>query len=162
AVVCKNDEDASRLHEFRTKTGIVAAPDACWLLLRSLATLRLRVERQTETGREIARRLAEHPGVSEVRYPGFGGLMSFDVGDGAVDEATLRELLAALRAASAGDFDFRLTEGQGGLGGELAKAYNDLAERRSHLADELQRVARVVRDGRLNERVSLPRYRGAW
>ena len=83
AVVCKHEEDASRLHEFRTKTGIVAAPDPCWLLLRSLATLRLRVERQTETGQEIARRLAEHPGISEVRYPGFGGLMSFDVADGA-------------------------------------------------------------------------------
>src|SRR5437763_13260982 len=83
-------------------------------------------------------------------------------GNGAVDEAALRELLAALRAASAGDVDFRLSEGHGGLGGELAKAYNELAERRSHLADEMQRVARVVRDGRLNERVSLPRYRGAW
>jgi len=83
AVVCKHEEDASRLHEFRTKTGIVAAPDPCWLLLRSLATLRLRVERQTATGREIARRLAGHPGVSKVRYPGFGGLMSFDVADAA-------------------------------------------------------------------------------
>jgi cystathionine gamma-synthase len=83
AVVCKHDDDAGRLREFRTKTGIVAAPDACWLLLRSLDTLRLRVERQTETGREISRRLGEHPSVSIVRYPGFGGLMSFDVVDGA-------------------------------------------------------------------------------
>ena len=83
-------------------------------------------------------------------------------GNGAVDEAPLRELLAALRAASAGDFDFRLSGEQSGLGGELARAYNDLADRRSNLADELQRVARVVRDGRLNERVALPRYRGAW
>ena len=58
--------------------------------------------------------------------------------NGGVDEATLRELLAALRAASGGDFDFRLNEGQGGLGGELAKAYNDLAERRWNLADELR------------------------
>jgi cystathionine gamma-synthase len=83
AVVCKREEDASRLHEFRTKTGIVAAPDPCWLLLRSLPTLRLRVERQTETARDIARRLAAHSSVSNVRYPGFGGLMSFDVVDGA-------------------------------------------------------------------------------
>ena len=77
--------------------------------------------------------------------------------------ATLRQLLAALRAANAGDFDLRLPEGQGGLAGELAKAYNDLADRRSNFADELQRVARVVnREGRLTERVTLPRYRGAW
>ena len=83
--------------------------------------------------------------------------------NGNLDEAALRQLLAALRAASAGDFDLRLPEGQGGLSGELAKAFNDLAERRSSLVDELQNVARVVnREGRLTERVSLPRARGEW
>jgi cystathionine gamma-synthase len=82
AVVCRRDEDAARLREFRSSTGIVAAPDACWLLLRSLETLRFRVERQTETARELSRRLEDHPGVTVVRYPGFGGLMSFDVADG--------------------------------------------------------------------------------
>ena len=82
AVVCRSDEDAARLRNFRSLTGIVAAPDPCWLLLRSLETLRMRVERQTETARELARRLGEHPGVAVVRYPGFGGLMSFDVSDG--------------------------------------------------------------------------------
>src|SRR3989442_59876 len=65
-------------------------------------------------------------------------------GNGNVDEASVRQLLAALRAASAGDFDLRLDEGEGGLAGELAKAYNELADRRSSFADELQRVARVV------------------
>jgi cystathionine gamma-synthase len=82
AVVCRREEDAARLRDFRTATGIVAAPDACWLLLRSLSTLRLRVERQSETARELARRLDGHPSVLVVRYPGFGGLMSFDVADG--------------------------------------------------------------------------------
>ena len=92
-----------------------------------------------------------------------GGRAAKGNGNGTIDEASLRQLLAALRAASAGDFDLRLPEGQGGLSGELAKAYNDLADRRSSLADELQNVARVVnREGRLTERVSLPRYRGAW
>jgi HAMP domain-containing protein/CheY-like chemotaxis protein/putative methionine-R-sulfoxide reductase with GAF domain len=84
-------------------------------------------------------------------------------GNGTVDEATVRQLLAALRAASAGDFDLRLAEGQGGLAGQLAKAYNDLADRRSGFADELQRVSRVVnREGRLTERVSRSGHRGAW
>jgi cystathionine gamma-synthase len=82
AVVCRREQDAARLRDFRTATGIVAAPDACWLLLRSLSTLRLRIERQAEGARELARRLDEHPGVQTVRYPGFGGLMSFDVVDG--------------------------------------------------------------------------------
>ena len=84
AVVCRREEDATRLRDFRTTTGIVAAPDPCWLLLRSLETLPLRVERQTATARELARRLEAHPSVGAVRYPGFGGLMSFDVANGEV------------------------------------------------------------------------------
>jgi cystathionine gamma-synthase len=79
AVVCKREGDAARLVEFRTRTGIVAAPDPCFLLLRGLKTLGVRVQRQTESARELARRLAEHPNVSLVRYAGIGGLLSFDV-----------------------------------------------------------------------------------
>ena len=81
AVICNSEEDAARLKELRTRTGIVAAPDACFLLLRGLETLDLRVRRQTETASELARRLEEHPGVSSVRYAGIGGLLSFDVAD---------------------------------------------------------------------------------
>jgi cystathionine gamma-synthase len=79
AVVCKREEDAARLKEFRTRTGITAAPDPCFLLLRGLKTLELRVRRQTETAQELARRLEAHPAVERVRYPGFGGLLSFDM-----------------------------------------------------------------------------------
>ena len=85
AVVCKREDDAARLKEFRTRTGIVAAPDACFLLLRGLKTLEVRVQRQTETARELAARLEQHEKVRRVRYAGFGGLLSFDVAD--ADEA---------------------------------------------------------------------------
>jgi len=83
AVVCKGREDYERLLELRSRTGIVAAPDAAWLLRRSLKTLAVRVERQTATAKELARRLEADPAVERVRYPGFGGLMSFDVAGGA-------------------------------------------------------------------------------
>jgi cystathionine gamma-synthase len=78
-VACKREEDAARLHELRTRTGIVAAPDPAYLLLRGLKTLEVRVRRQTETATELARRLGEHPAVEIVRYAGIGGLLSFDV-----------------------------------------------------------------------------------
>lgn len=81
AVVCGAEEDAKRLHDFRGRTGIVAAPDPCWLLLRSLKTLRVRMERITATAQELAERLRGHRAVEVVRYPGFGGLLSFDVAD---------------------------------------------------------------------------------
>jgi cystathionine gamma-synthase len=83
AVVCAREDDYERLKEFRGRSGIVAAPDAAWLLRRSLETLELRMRRHTENAAEIARRLGEHPAVERVRYPGYGGLMSFDVAGGA-------------------------------------------------------------------------------
>ena len=81
AVVCRSDEEAERLREFRGRSGIVAAPDPCWLLLRSLRTLRVRMERHTANARVLVEKLRAHPGVETVRYAGFGGLLSFDVAD---------------------------------------------------------------------------------
>jgi cystathionine gamma-synthase len=81
AVVSKRAEDAARLLEFRSHTGPVPAADTAWLLLRGLQTLEVRMTRQTETARVIAERLRVHRAVQIVRYPGFGGLLSFDVAD---------------------------------------------------------------------------------
>ena len=92
-VVCKRAQDAERLREFRTRTGIVAAPDPAALLLRGLDTLEARVQRQTESATELARRLEQHPVVTTVRYAGVGGLLSFDVAG--ADEA--RQVETSLR-----------------------------------------------------------------
>ena len=90
AVVCGDEAAANRLREFRGRTGIVATPDSAWLLLRSLKTLRARVERQTATAADLVDRLRRHPAVEQVRYPGFGGLLSFDVqGDVRLVEASV-------------------------------------------------------------------------
>jgi cystathionine gamma-synthase len=83
AVVAKRREDYGRLLEFRGRSGIGAAPDPAWLLRRSLKTLEVRMERHTANAQELERRLEAHPSVERVRYPGFGGLMSFDVVGGA-------------------------------------------------------------------------------
>jgi cystathionine gamma-synthase len=96
AVVCRDPETAERLREFRNRSGIVAAPDAAWLLLRGLKTLELRVRRQTETAAELARRLEAHANVETVRYPGFSGLLSFDVtGDARRVETSTRLIVNA-------------------------------------------------------------------
>jgi cystathionine gamma-synthase len=81
AVVCRDVAAAEELRTFRSRTGIVAAPDPAWLLLRGLQTLELRVRRQTETAALLSERLRTHPAVDTVRYPGLGGLLSFDVAD---------------------------------------------------------------------------------
>jgi cystathionine gamma-synthase len=105
AVICTREEDAARLHQVRTRTGIVAAPDPAFLLLRGLKTLELRVRRQTETATELARRLEEHPAVATVRYAGIGGLLSFDVAG--ADEARRVEtsLQVITNATSLGGVD---------------------------------------------------------
>jgi cystathionine gamma-synthase len=105
AVVCRRAEDAERLREFRGRTGAVAAPDAAWLLLRGLKTLRVRVERQTATAQELARRLAEHPNVATVRYPGFGGMLSFDVEDGSAARRVETSTRLIVNATSLGGVD---------------------------------------------------------
>ena len=71
-----------RLHLTRRLTGIVASADTAWLVLRGLATLEVRLARQESSARLLAERLAAHPAVATVRYPGFSFLLSFDVADG--------------------------------------------------------------------------------
>jgi cystathionine gamma-synthase len=105
-VVCASADDHARLQAFRGMSGIVAAPDPAWLMLRGLKTLALRVERQSANALEIARRLTAHPAVKHVRYPGlgdpvaaryveaFGPLLSFDVAD--AEQATRVELALEL------------------------------------------------------------------
>jgi cystathionine gamma-synthase len=65
------------------RLGLSASPDSAGSLVRGLDTLEVRVRRQAESAAELARRLAEHPAVLRVRYPGVGGVISFDVADDA-------------------------------------------------------------------------------
>ena len=102
AVACRSSEDAERLRDFRGRSGIVAAPDPCWLLSRSLKTLRVRMERHTASATELAARLGSHPAVEIVRYPGFGGLLSFDVADGETAQRVETSLRRITNATSLG------------------------------------------------------------
>jgi cystathionine gamma-synthase len=96
AVVCKRAEDAASLNETRGRVGITASPEAAWLLARGLHTLEVRMRRHTESATEIAARLERHDEVELVRYPGFGGLLSFDVaGDARRVETSLRTIANA-------------------------------------------------------------------
>jgi cystathionine gamma-synthase len=83
ATVTRDEALTTRLRELRTRLGLTAAPDAAAALTVGVATLELRVRRQSETASTLAGRLAQHPAVLRVRYPGFGGLVSFDVADDA-------------------------------------------------------------------------------
>jgi cystathionine gamma-synthase len=95
ATVTRDPERSARLRAFRTNAGIVSAPDAAAALVRGLETLDERMARHTESATVLARRLEEHPAVSNVRYPGFSGLISFDVGDARRVETSTELILNA-------------------------------------------------------------------
>ncbi|RMI03421.1 trans-sulfuration enzyme family protein [Cellulomonas triticagri] len=70
AVLTDDPALRERLHTYRTVHGAIAGPFEVYLALRGVRTLALRVERAQANALELARRLAEHPGVVEVRHPG--------------------------------------------------------------------------------------------
>ena len=86
ATVTRDPARAQALYDLRLRLGLAAAPDAAAALLQGLETLELRVRRQTESARVLAGRLEAHPAVLRARYPGFGGLIAFDVADDAARE----------------------------------------------------------------------------
>jgi cystathionine gamma-synthase len=89
ATITRNPANTARLLEVRGRMGLHSSPDETASLLRGLDTLDERMHRITETATEIARRLEQHPAVLIVRYPGYSGLISFDVADArAVETST--------------------------------------------------------------------------
>ncbi len=99
AVVTRDQALAQRLHDRRTVLGAVAGPLETYLALRGLRSLALRLDRASANAEGLAHRLADHPAVSRVRYPGlesdpgharaaaqlrgFGTIVSFEVRAGA-------------------------------------------------------------------------------
>ncbi len=65
-------------------------------------------------------------------------------------------LLSALRALRNGDLRVRLPEGEAGIAGAVAEAFNDIVELNQRTAQELRRISRAVgREGRISHRVSI-------
>jgi cystathionine gamma-synthase len=86
-VVCAPDEArAEQVRTHRTRYGAVPGAFEAWLALRGLRTLPVRLERAGATAATLAHRLADHPAVRRVRYPGWGGLVAIEV-DGDADAA---------------------------------------------------------------------------
>lgn len=72
-IVACSGEHAALLRRTRAITGAILHPLAAYLFHRGLTTLPVRVRAQQDSAREIAARLAEHPGVERVYYPGMNG-----------------------------------------------------------------------------------------
>jgi cystathionine gamma-synthase len=83
AAVTADGEQLRRLRVARSLHGATPGMLECFLALRGARTLALRLERAQASAAQLAGRLAEHPAVRRVRYPGFGTIVSFDLADAA-------------------------------------------------------------------------------
>ncbi len=118
AIMTNNDELEKQLRFHQNAVGAVPSPFDCWLLLRGIKTLALRVDRQSQNAMEVARALESNRTVKRVNYPGlpshpgqavasrqmrlFGGMLSFEVADEAKALRTLERLKLFALAESLG------------------------------------------------------------
>jgi cystathionine gamma-synthase len=78
-VAVDDGEIAERIGFVQNAAGAVPGPFDCYLVLRGVRTLAVRMDRHCENARAIAALLAEHPAVSRVLYPGLPGHPGYDI-----------------------------------------------------------------------------------
>ena len=121
-LVMNDDELREKLYFIQKSVGAVPGPQDCFLVLRGLKTLHVRMDRHNSNGEAIARWLRQHPKVGKVYWSGFedhpgyavakkqmrgfGGMMSFTLKDDSMQAAT--KLLSSTRL-------FALAESLGGV-----------------------------------------------
>ena len=71
ALVVNDDDLNDRLAFIQNTCGAVPGPQDCFLVLRGIKTLHLRMERHCQNGEKVARYLAAHPQIDKVYWPGF-------------------------------------------------------------------------------------------
>jgi cystathionine gamma-lyase len=119
-LVTARDDLAERLGFLQNAAGGVPGPLDCWLALRGIKTLPLRMRQHDANGRRVAEWAARQPGITKVYYPGlpshaqhalacrqmsgFGGVISIDLGD----TARARKFVESTRI-------FALAESLGGV-----------------------------------------------
>ncbi len=125
ALVVKDPQLGERFYFLQNSIGAILPPQDCWLLIRSLKTLNLRLERHCANALQVARRLREHPRVRAVYYPGledhpghhlsrrqakgFGGMLSFRVESPELARQALKRLRLISFAESLGGVESLMT-----------------------------------------------------
>ncbi len=103
ALIVKDKALADSLHFIQNATGAVPGPMDCFLVLRGIKTMHVRVQRACQNAARIAHHLDAHPKVDKVFYPGFashpnhgtakkqmrdfGAMISFDLKDNRIEHA---------------------------------------------------------------------------
>ncbi|MFT5999272.1 MAG: cystathionine beta-lyase/cystathionine gamma-synthase [Neolewinella sp.] len=104
AVITRDEDLAKRLYYLQNAAGAIPGPQDCFLVLRGIKTLHLRVQRACENARQIVKVLQNNDLVANIYYPGledhprhevakkqmrdFGGMISFDLKEDTLEAAT--------------------------------------------------------------------------
>lgn len=108
-VAAKGEQICERLFAIHNGAGAVLAPMDCWLLMRGLKTLSLRMDRHQENAKQVARFLENQPGIKDVLYPGIGGMVSFRLEEEEWIDPFLRSLKLITFAESLGGVESFIT-----------------------------------------------------
>jgi cystathionine gamma-synthase/cystathionine beta-lyase len=124
-LVARDEELGEKLYFLQNSTGAILSPFDCWLLLRSLKTLALRIDQHCKNAMVVAKWLEQHPKVTEIYYPGlkqhpghelsknqakgFGGMLSFRVSTAEHARAVLKRLKLISFAESLGGVESLMT-----------------------------------------------------
>lgn len=108
-IVAKDEALAERLYWCQNSAGAVLSAFDSWLLMRGMKTLALRLERHQSNAQALAAYLREHPAVSEVLYPGRGGMLSFRLREAAWVAPFLETLRLICFAESLGGVESFIT-----------------------------------------------------
>lgn len=125
AAIAAREDLSERLAFIQNTIGAIPGPQDCWLVIRGLKTLAVRLERAQANAFELARWLAEHPLVTRVYYPGlphhpgheickkqssgFGAMLSFEVKHAGLVEQILQRLKIISFAESLGGVESLIT-----------------------------------------------------
>ncbi|MEW9671035.1 cystathionine beta-lyase [Ammoniphilus sp. 3BR4] len=120
-VAVKDSSLAKRISFLQNAFGAILGVQDCWLVLRGLKTLKVRMETSTKGAEKIARWLETHPNVKKVYYTGLpshpgheiqsaqseghGAVLTFDVGDGAAARNLMSHIKLPIVAVSLGSVE---------------------------------------------------------
>jgi cystathionine gamma-synthase len=102
AAVTSDPGELRQLRAARSLNGATPGMFECFLALRGSRTLALRLRQAQASAQQLAARLAEHPAVGRVRYPGFGTIVSFELADGDAADRACRGTRIIRHATSLG------------------------------------------------------------
>lgn len=108
-IVAKGEELCQELFLYHNGGGAVLSPFDSWLLIRGMKTLALRIDKHEQNAKKIVEFLSKHDAITDVLYPGRGGMISFRVKDESWVNPFLQSLSLITFAESLGGVESLIT-----------------------------------------------------